>query len=130
MKKLNEFMQGRNGVDELNILLITGALIFKILAYTTHLRFLDIFSVTFLIYSLTRALSKNIYLRKIENNKVLGIVNKIKKSYNTRVTQFKNRKVYKYIKCDNCHQKLRVPRGKGKIKVTCPKCKYQMEVRS
>lgn len=130
MKKLKEIMQGRNGVDELNIFLITNALIFKILAYTTHVRLFDMFSVTFLIYSLMRAFSKNIYVRRIENDKIVSVVNKIKRNYKRNLAQFKNRKEYKYIKCDNCHQKMRVPRGKGKIKVTCPKCKYQMEVRS
>ena len=77
-----------------------------------------------------RAFSKNIYVRRMENDKIVSVVNKIKRNYKRNLTQFKNRKEYKYIKCDNCHQKMRVPRGKGKIKVTCPKCKYQMEVRS
>ena len=27
------------------------------------------------------------------------------------------------VSCDHCPAKLRVPRGKGTIRVTCPKCK-------
>lgn len=130
MNKFKKFMEGRYGADELNLFLITLALIFKILASVKGIRFLDSICLFMLVISIFRAYSKNIYKRKIENNSFLGLVKVPRKKYNNLVTRIKNRKVYKYMKCENCHQTLRVPRGKGKIMVTCPKCKHKMEVRS
>ena len=37
----------------------------------------------------------------------------------------KDRKNYIYFKCKNCKQELRIPKGKGKIKVICPHCKHE-----
>ncbi|MCR4675383.1 MAG: hypothetical protein K5675_10245 [Lachnospiraceae bacterium] len=33
------------------------------------------------------------------------------------------KKIYKFYTCSSCGQKVRVPKGKGKIEITCPKCK-------
>ena len=43
---------------------------------------------------------------------------------------WKDRKTTAYLKCPNCGQMLSVPKGKGKIRVTCPKCHAKMETRS
>jgi predicted RNA-binding Zn-ribbon protein involved in translation (DUF1610 family) len=32
------------------------------------------------------------------------------------------KKRYKFFKCPACRQKIRVPKGKGRIEITCPRC--------
>ena len=35
---------------------------------------------------------------------------------------------YKIIGCSKCNTRMRVPKNKAKIRVTCPKCGYQFEM--
>ena len=69
---------------------------------------------------------KNISKRYQENNKFLRIWNIIKNKINYVPQRIKSLKDYRYFKCSNCKQTLRVPRGKGKLSITCPKCKNVM----
>lgn len=34
---------------------------------------------------------------------------------------------YSVISCPECNSRLRIPKGKGKIKITCSKCKQAFE---
>ena len=60
---------------------------------------------------LYRMLSKSTYRRYQENRRFLQLIDRIKDRKN------------RYYKCPKCKQLVRVPRGKGKISITCPRCK-------
>lgn len=123
MNWLRKLMIGRYGVDQLSMLLLIISIILSILS-----RFIDsgiipvIFMVTAII-AYFRIFSKNISKRYQENNEFLKFWNPIKSKFNKRIKRLKNTKDYRHFKCPNCDQTLRVPRGKGKVAVTCPKCK-------
>ena len=72
--------------------------------------------------SIFRMFSKDVEKRRMENYKFMMKVSPLYSWYHRKIQWFKNRKKYKYFKCPNCNQKLRVPKGKGKIKVNCSKC--------
>ena len=74
------------------------------------------------IAGIYRVMSKNILARQKENNKFLQYWNPSKKWLGAKYSTLKSSREYKYFKCPNCKQELRVPRGKGKISVTCNKC--------
>ena len=110
------FMQGRYGTDKLNLALLVAGLVFSILSYffirVTPLNLLlTLISYTFLGFSLFRCFSRNIYKRYEENRKFLLIFQRLRD------------KEHRYYDCPRCRQQVRVPRGKGKISITCPKCK-------
>lgn len=120
--RLQQWMYGRNGVDILSRDL-------NILAFV--LMFLDILLRTYIIYwvglavfglAFFRVLSRNIPKRTAENMKYLAFRNRIKGWFTTKRQQFANRKYYRYYTCKTCRQKLRVPKGRGKIEISCPKC--------
>ena len=72
---------------------------------------------------------KNSYYRK-DNDFILGIkknFNELKKSFNYWIYEKQN---YKIVKCPKCKQKLRLPRGRGKIVVTCKKCSYEFKMKT
>ena len=123
MNWLRKLMIGRYGVDELSMLILVVSIVFSILS-----RFIDngiipiIFTVT-AVLAYFRIFSKNITKRYEENNKFLKTWNPIKNKFNKKIKRLKNTKDYRHFKCPNCSQTLRVPRGKGKVAVTCPKCK-------
>ncbi|HHV27544.1 hypothetical protein FYJ27_02505 [Anaerosalibacter bizertensis] len=126
MNWLRKFMVGRYGVDQLSIALIVVNLICTILLRFFNSSILNIFCTIISVIVIYRIFSKNISKRYQENIKFLNIWNPIKRKVNKRIQRIKDLKDYKYFKCSNCKQTLRVPRGKGKISITCPKCKLVM----
>jgi LSD1 subclass zinc finger protein len=69
-----------------------------------------------------RMLSRNIYRRRAENDKFIKYWWPIRTKIKRVISNIKQRKTYKFIKCPGCKNKLRLPRGKGKIQISCPKC--------
>lgn len=129
-EKLRRFMMGRYGVDYFSRFTLTASLIFLILSTLTKFSLFQLLFWGFLLYTYYRIFSRNIAKRREENNWYLN------KTYKTRnfILRQKNslaqRKTHHIYKCPNCKQKIRVPRGKGKIEITCPKCRISFIKRS
>lgn len=130
MNWLRKFMAGRYGVDQLSIFLIVVSLITLIISRVFKLNFLNIISLVLLVYAYYRAFSKKVYKRSFENTKFLNATYPIRSKFRSLVNKVKGLKEYKYFKCSECNQEVRVPRGKGKIVLTCPKCKNKMTRRT
>lgn len=113
--KIQEFMQGRNGVDELNRMLMYAVLIVYALSVLLRAGILYYLAFFGMVYMLYRALSKNLYVRREENRKFMTWME-------TNRIKMEQRKDYKIFRCKGCGRNIRVPRGKGKIEVTCPMC--------
>ena len=79
-------------------------------------------SLATLVYTYYRMFSRNIYIRASENQNFLNKTANIRRKINNQKSIFKQRKVYRIYKCPTCKQKVRVPKGKGKISIHCPKC--------
>lgn len=120
--KLNAFMYGRNGMDAFNKFLFVVAIVFSVLSYFKPLFLLSPLSTLVIIYILYRALSKDLYKRQKENAKFWDLRQKFLKDFNLKKKMWQERNTHKYIKCKNCKTTLRVPKNRGKIEVTCPKC--------
>ena len=114
-RAFRHFMMGRYGTDKLNIAILGAGLVLCLLVAFIKAPVLDL-TLTVLAYGLMfwaifRTLSRNTYKRYQENRKYLRLVER-----------FKDRE-HRYFDCPRCRQPVRVPRGKGKIAITCPKCK-------
>ena len=109
------FMQGRYGSDKLNTLILSIGLVASLLQLimpTAGLKWaFMLISYVFLAVAIFRMLSKNIYKRYEENRRFL------------RFWEQRKDRQHRYYDCPRCRQTVRVPRGKGKISITCPKCK-------
>ena len=116
--RLARFFQGRTGVDALGRTVTWIALILMIITMITHSNIAYLLAMACLIYSFWRMLSKNYQKRYAENAKFLALTSKLRFNFNQYRT-------YKVFKCPNCNQKLRVPRGRGKIQITCNRCRTQ-----
>ena len=112
---LRRFMEGRYGSDKLNTAILMAALVL-VLVYT-FLPFgvikiiLWIISYVLMIWAIFRMLSRNTYRRYQENRRFLQFVDGIRD------------REHRYYNCPTCRQRVRVPRGKGKIAISCPKCR-------
>lgn len=120
-EKLYRFMMGRYGNDKLNQFLMILALVFFVLSMF-RIPFVYLLGIICLIYAYFRMFSRNTYKRSLENNRYLQKVYKVKQVFATWKRDMKQRKTHHIYRCPSCKQKIRIPRGKGKIEVRCPKC--------
>ena len=120
-EKFYRFMQGRYGNDQLNRFLIATAMVLLILSmFTTDI--LYTIAVIAMVFAYYRMFSKKIYKRSEENQKYLQLEWKAKNFWTKKKNEIKQLKTHHIYKCPNCKQKIRVPRGRGKIAIRCRKC--------
>lgn len=120
-EKLYRFMQGRYGSDQLNRFLM-GLVIVCFLLSLFGVRAFYILGIVLLVYAYFRMFSKNRYKRSAENSIYLRYEFKIRQKAAAFTRNLKQRKTHHIYKCPSCRQKIRIPRGKGKIEIRCPKC--------
>lgn len=111
---LRRFMEGRYGTDKLNMVILGCALVIVVIYSFLPAGMVQLFlwalSYALMIWAIFRCMSRNTYKRYEENRRFLRIMEQVKD------------RQHRYFNCPRCHQRVRVPRGKGKISITCPKC--------
>ena len=122
--KMQEFMRGRYGMDQFNKFLYWASLVLLILSFIFG-GILYIIAVGLLIYSYFRMLSRNYQARYRENLLYMGYANRVKSFINTQKLRFRDRRTHHIYRCPQCKQNIRIPKGKGRICVTCPRCKHE-----
>jgi ribosomal protein S27E len=122
MNGFRNFMVGRYGTDQLTVALLIVGMILTFIGNAFNLYLITMITYVIFFACIYRLMSKNILARQKENNKFLQYWNPSKTWLKAKYNVIKSSKDYKYFKCPNCKQELRVPRGKGKIAVTCKKC--------
>ena len=112
---LRNFMTGRYGTDRLNMVILCAGLVASLLSVWIKAAPLNLIfwalSYGLMIWAIFRSLSRNTYKRYQENRKFLQIFDRLKD------------REHRYFDCPKCRQMVRVPRGKGKISITCPRCR-------
>lgn len=125
MNRFRQFMNGRYGVDNFSRFLIYASVIITLIGTITRINVLVTLAYIPLVYSLYRIFSKDINKRIQENYKYFTIRDRYKHKYDQFIARVKGTKNYRYYTCPSCKQKIRVPKGKGKICITCPKCRAE-----
>lgn len=112
---LRRFMMGRYGTDKLNTAILIAGLVTSLLPliirWSPVQLVLPVLSYGLMFWAIFRCLSRNTYKRYQENRKYLQFWERVKD------------RSHKYYRCPRCRQTVRVPKSKGKIAITCPKCK-------
>ena len=129
-EKIARFMVGRNGVDDLARFESWFVLVVLILSIFTRSGLLDLIAIAFIVHMYFRVFSRNVSKRYEENQKFLNFRYDWTVKWNRKKKHFEQRKMYKFYKCPMCRQEVRVPRGHGKICITCPKCSEEFIRRS
>lgn len=130
MNWLNKFMAGRYGGDQLSTVLILLSLFLTLSGRLYNVPLLSYIGYIPLGVSIFRMFSKDISKRRMENYKFAIFMSPVYSWFKRIESRFKDRKTHRYLKCPNCKSKLRLPKGKGKLMVTCPKCKEKFEKRT
>lgn len=121
-QKIQSFMTGRNGLDELGRDIYIVSLILFAVEIFLRTGILYIIALAGFVYSVFRAFSKKLFSRRMENQKYLAFRGRITGRFHLLGRMWKERKTHKYYRCPSCRQTIRVPKGKGKIEISCPKC--------
>ena len=129
-EKIARFMYGRNGIDHFSKFLVYAALIFILLDVIVGGGIFYAIGLAMMVYGYFRAFSKNINKRRMENAKYYRIRSKVVVGVKNWWDRMKQSKDYCFFRCPSCKAMLRVPRGKGKIRVTCRKCGNAFEKRT
>lgn len=129
-EKLYRFMQGRYGQDQFARFLLFLSFVFLIFDLIFHKSVFAVFFWIFMIYTYYRMLSKNHQARYAENQKYLQATGKLRYWFSQQKTLANERKYHHIYVCPKCRQKIRIPKGKGKIMVRCPKCSHEFQKRS
>ena len=112
---VRRFMEGRYGTDKLNTAILTLGFVLCLISMIIRIPVVNLvltgLSYALMIWAICRPLSRNTYKRYQENRKYLQIFGRLKD------------REHRYFDCPKCRQMVRVPRGKGKIAITCPKCR-------
>ena len=132
-ERFYKFMAGRYGNDQLGKALLILDVVLLLLGCIFSDSVGGIFSllaIALLVYIYFRMFSRNIYRRQEENGKYLRLKYKIATKFKVLKERWVQRKEYKFFTCPSCRATLRVPRGRGKIKIVCRKCGTSFEGKS
>ncbi|WP_322152485.1 zinc ribbon domain-containing protein [Paratractidigestivibacter sp.] len=125
-----EWMRGRRGADDIVYACIYLAFILGVINIFAHWAWMSWLALALLVYGLFRIQSKNLAARSRENESFLKAIGPLRPWLQNPKAAATEAKQFKHVKCSHCGQKVRVPRGKGRLRVTCPKCREKFEVKS
>ena len=124
-ERFNRFMIGRNGNDQLNLFLLISALVLLFAGTFFGGLFRAVFrtlTIALIVLVYIRMFSKDVYKRQEENTRYLNARYRLFAKLKAVKERWVQRKDYKFFHCPSCHAVLRVPKGRGKIKIMCRKC--------
>lgn len=124
---MRNWMTGRHGLDNLGTMTLFTGLILSLAGMFTGIGIFSFLGLALYIITIFRMFSRNEEARRRENQKYVTVTGE----WMTKIQQFfrrmKNRKNYKYFKCPQCKQLLRLKRGCGEKEITCAKCGHQFK---
>lgn len=127
MKWFQNFMRGRYGADQLSFALLILYFIITVISMLIGIPVIGYISLILVVICYFRIFSRNVYKRSSENAKFMRLINPALSKFKTKKKEFSERKTHKFYNCPSCKQRLRVPKGRGTITITCPKCKTKFD---
>ncbi|MCI8474547.1 MAG: hypothetical protein HFF07_04345 [Oscillospiraceae bacterium] len=126
MNWLRRLMAGRYGSDQLGLALVALYGVLYLLSRLLRSTMLHYLSLAAILWAFYRMFSRQLERRRAENARFLESAGPLIRKYNVNRCRRRD-KDHCYFKCPNCGQQLRVPKGKGKISITCRSCGVSFE---
>ncbi len=120
-EKIMRFMQGRYGNDRLGQAMLMAALACVVLSLF-RIPFISTIGLAILVLTYYRMFSRQIAKRAAENQKYMQLEWKVRAKLQKKKQSLAQRRTHRIYKCPNCKQKIRVPRNRGRIAISCRKC--------
>ena len=129
-RRAAEWLRGRRGPDDIVYACIYLAFFFVVVNIFARTSWLGWLALALIVYGGFRIQSKNLGARAAENEKFLNAIGPVRPWLQNPKAAAAELKQFKHVKCPKCGQKVRLPRGKGKLRVTCPKCREKFETKA
>ena len=129
-RKVAEWLRGRQGPDDLAVFSVDLAVVIVLVNVFARTGWLGWVALALVAYAMFRIQSRNLAARSRENVAFLKALGPARPWLQNPRAAWGELRAYKHVRCSSCKQRVRVPRGKGKLRVTCPRCKTKFEVRS
>ncbi len=129
-RKVAEWLRGRQGPDDLAAFCVNLAIVVVLVNVFARTSWLGWAGLVLVAYAMFRIQSKNLGARARENEAFLKALGPVRPWIQNPRAAWTELRSYKHVRCSSCRQRVRVPRGKGRLRVTCPKCGTKFEVRS
>ena len=130
LDRMVESLNGSNGADELGKAAVAASFALLLVGILANVRWLSTVALAFALYAWWRMASRNVAQRQRENQAFLKALGPAAAFVRSPRAVFEEHRAYKHLTCPSCHQHVRVPRGKGKLRVTCPSCHTKFDARS
>lgn len=132
-QRINAFMQGRYGMDSLNLFILCVAIVLWVVNIFVWAvipsMVLSLLEAGLVALTVVRSLSRNINMRALENRRFKKVFDPVKNWVQLQIKKLRERKEFKYLKCPYCKAQLRVKNQKGEHGVRCPKCSKEFRVK-
>lgn len=129
-RRLSEWLRGRQGPDDLAVFSVNLAIVIVLVNVFARTGWLGWVGLALVAYAMFRIQSRNLGARARENEAFLRALGPVRPWVQNPRAAWAELHAYKHVRCTSCRQRVRVPRGKGRLRVTCPRCKTKFEVRS
>lgn len=129
-RRLMEWLRGRQGPDDLAVFSVNLAIVIVLVNVFARTGWLGWVGLALVAYAMFRIQSRNLGARARENEAFLRTLGPARPWVQNPRAAWAELRAYKHVRCSSCRQRVRVPRGKGRLRVTCPRCKTKFEVRS
>ena len=129
-RKAAEWLKGRQGPDDLAVSSVNLAVVLVLVNVFARQAWLGWLALALVLYAMFRIQSTNLGARSRENASFLKALGPVRPWVQNPKAALAEHKAYKHAACPSCKQRVRVPRGKGKLRVTCPACHTKFEVKS
>ena len=120
------FMTGRNGMDKLNLTLLVAAVVVSAIGLFARTQAaynaVRVVTTILIVVAIWRMFSRKVEKRQKENARFLELTAGLRTAFANLFSRLKGDKTHKFFTCPSCRNRLRVPAGKGKIEIACPKC--------
>jgi len=121
-ERLQKFMYGRYGMDGLGRFLLWVAVACMLLSWFVKGSVFYTLALVIMVLGYFRMFSRNVQKRYQENCVYYRYVNKIKEFFKSQKSYMQQRKTHHIYKCPQCQQKIRIPKGKGRVAIRCRRC--------
>ena len=129
-RRLMEWLRGRQGPDDLAVFSVNLAIVIVLVNVFARTGWLGWVGLALVAYAMFRIQSRNLGARARENEAFLRALGPARPWVQNPRAAWAELRAYKHVRCSSCRQRVRVPRGKGRLRMTCPRCKTKFEVRS
>jgi len=124
-QKLQNFMIGRYGADQLSKFMIVISFVLIAVSLFIRNNGINMAILFIMFYTYFRMFSRNISKRYAENQFYMKYRQKVIRFFTIKKSYMEQKNQYRFFKCPNCKQQVRVPKGRGKIAISCPKCREE-----